>query len=190
VRTLIVALLVAVSAPAAAAPRRYHFALDEVKATPDAPAEVSVKARHILGEILASRPEFVTELPGAPDRGDAAAFQRYLAAKKLAAYQVTIKIADYTRDLAPNDRPGKSGQILTIRVNVSLVGSKIPGGVLALAGSGGATVMAEVGNQLRPREEEAALDDALRSALVQAVDAAVVEMKRPPPKAAKAKKKK
>lgn len=189
-RPLIVALAVGATALAhAAAPPRYYFALDEVTGPEHAPAEVTARARQLLGEVLAARPEFVRELDGAPDRADAAAYRRYLAAKRVAAYQVAIKITDWARELAPNDKPGKSGQILTVRVGVSLVGSKLPGGVLALAGTGGATIMAEVGSKVRPREEELAVDDALRSALGQAVDAAVAELRRPPPKAAKKKRK-
>lgn len=184
------ALVLGVAARArAAAPPRYYFALDEVKGPEHAPAEVTARARQILGDVLAARPEFVRELAGAPDRADAAAYKKYLVARRVQAYQVSIKITDYARELAPNDKPGKSGQILTIRVNVSLIGAKIPGGVLALAGTGGATIMAEVGTKVRPREEEVATDEALKNALTQAVDAAVAEMRRPPPKAKAVKKK-
>jgi hypothetical protein len=175
---------------AATAPR-YYFALEEVHAVDGAPAEISVKAKTILRELLAARPEFVASLDGAPNpASDPEGFKKLLAARKIAAYQVAIKITEYDRKLAPNDKPGRSGQLLTIRVGVSLIGSKIPGGVLALAGTGGATIAAEVGANVRPREEESAMDEALKNALVQAVDAAVVEMKRPPPKAPPKKKRK
>lgn len=187
--TLLMWVLGLAGVAGAATPPRYYFALDEVRAVDSAPAEASVKARGILGDVLASKPEFVVKLDRAPERGNTEAWKKLLAARKLEAYQVSIKITDYARALAPNDKPGKSGQILTIRVGVSLVGSKIPGGVLSLAGTGGATVMAEVGASIRPREEELAMDDALKSALVQAVDAAVAEMRRPPPKVVKKKRK-
>lgn len=193
----LVALVVALGAatlagPAAAStPPRYYFALEEVKVTDSAPAEVSVKAKTILRAVLASRPEFIPALDGAPDPVAAPfAYRKFLAAKKVAAYQVNVKITDYARAVEPNDKPGKSGQILTIRIGVSLLGAKIPGGVLALAGSGGATVMAEVGSKIRPREEEGAMDEALKNALEQAVDAAVYEMRRPPPKVIVKKKRK
>lgn len=195
-RRLALPLAIALSCAFAGATRaatapRYYFALDEVHAVGGAPAEISVKARSILREILATRPEFVAALDGAPNpASDPDGYRKFLAARKVAAYQVSIKITEYERKLAPNDKPGRAAQVLTIRVGVSLIGSKIPGGVLALAGTGGATIAAEVGANVRPREEESAMDEALRNALVQAVDAAVVEMKRPPPKAPPKKKRK
>ena len=165
------------------APPRYHFAIAGVDAVASAPAEVSVKARAILAELLAARPEFVATLDGAPDaKAEPEAFRRWCERRKVEPYAVTVKIDRFDRTLAPNPQPGKSGQLLTVGLDVQLVGVKMPGSLLALAGSGGATVAAEVGARIRPREEEVTRDDALRAALTQAVDAALAELKRPPPK--------
>ncbi len=152
------------AAPAAAA-MRFHFDLQKVSATDSAPAELTVKAREVLGEILAERPEHAA----APGKG-------------VKAYGVTLHIDSFERALAPNPKAGASGQVLTIRLSVQLVGSTIPAGVMALAGSGRSTVMAEVGATLRPREEELTIDDALRDALTHAVEEAVTRLSEPPAK--------
>jgi hypothetical protein len=160
---------------------RYLLEIAEVQATPGAPAEISVKARTVLGQILAGRPEFVARLEGAPDpKTHPAEYRRFLDARHVRAFAVQLKVDDFARALVPATKPGASGQVLTIKVGVSLVGSQIPGDALALAGSGGATVMAEVGETLRPREEEGAIDDALRDALTHAVDDAVSKLSAPP----------
>ncbi len=171
---------VAASARRPPAPK-YHLELAEVQATPKAPAEISVKARQIFGEIAGARPELVARLDGAPDpKASPTEFRRWLDDRNIRAFTVQLKVDDYARSLAPNDKPGASGQILTVKVGVSLVGSQIPGNALALAGSGGSTVIAEVGTSLRPREEEGAMDDALRDALTHAVDDAIAKLSAPP----------
>jgi hypothetical protein len=178
----------AAAAPAEARrppPPKLHFVVQVVDAVASAPAELSVKTRTMLGDILAARPDFVTEIEGAPDpASDPAGFARQAERRRVTPYAVTIKISEFERSLVPNAAPGKSGQLLTVKLALSLVGTRLPGATLALAGSGGATVMAEVGARIGPREEEGATDDALRSALTKAVDEAVTELRRSaaPPK--------
>ncbi len=162
------------------APTKYHFELTAVTATPKAPAEVTVKAKALFNEIVAARPESVT-LEGAPDpKAQPAEFRRWLDDRGIKAFAVELKIDDYQRSLAPDDKPGASGQLLTVRVGLSLVGSQMPGNALALAGSGASTVTAGVGSTVRPREEEGARDDALRDALTHAVEDAVAKLSAPP----------
>lgn len=175
-------LVLAVATPAAArraAPPKLHFVVQVVDAVPSAPAELSVKAKSVLNEIVAARPEFVQTIEGAPDpTADPEGYRKLAEKKHIAPYSVTLKISEYERSLAPNSAPGKSGQVLTIKLSLSLVGTKFPTRVLALAGSGGATVTSEVGANLRPREEESTMDDALRSALTKAVDESVAELRK------------
>jgi hypothetical protein len=183
-RSILLALVgLLAAAPAGAerraAPPRLHFIVKVIDAVASAPAELSVKTRTMLGAILAARPDFVVSLDGAPDpEVDPQAFRKYAVARHVTPYAVTLKISEYQRSLTPNTEPGKAGQVLTIKLSLQVVGTKFPGETLALAGSGGATVMAEVGARLRPREEEGAMDDALRSALTKAVDEAVAELTR------------
>ena len=169
-----------VAAAIKAAPPRYYFEVSSITATDKAPAEVSVKARTVLGELLGTRAEFVTKLEGAPDPAAAPAdFQRWLDRRRLRAFKVNLNIDTFERSLAKNEKPGESGQILTIKLGVALVGSALPGNAMALAGNGTSTVVAEVGMRLRPGEEESVLDSALRDALTHAIDDAVARLKLP-----------
>lgn len=169
------------SAKRAPAPTKYHFELTAVTATSKAPAEVSVKAKALFAEIVAARPESVVTLEGAPDpKAQPTEFRRWLDDRGIKAFAVELKIDDYQRALLPDDKPGHTGQLLTVKIGLSLVGSQMPGNALALAGSGASTVTAGVGSTLRPREEEGALDDALRDALTHAVEDAVTKLSAPP----------
>jgi hypothetical protein len=175
--------------PATPTPARVHLELAEVHAVPQAPAELSVKGRDLFNELVAARPTLVAKLDGAPDPLRAPDdYRRYLDAHGVRAYAVELKVDEYARALKADDRPGKSGQLLTVSVGVSLVASQLPGRALALAGKGGASVEAEVGATVRPGEEQGAAEDALRAALAQAIDDAVGKLERAAPARGKRKK--
>ncbi len=165
-RALVCALAVLAATPAVAkrAPERFYFELRGVDAVDNAPASVSVKARQAFAAIVSKHADFEADLAEAKRR-------------RLRAYAITAKIATFERSLAPNDKPGRGGQILTITLEVSLIGTSIPGNVLSLSVSGGATIKAETGNRLLPREEEAALDEALAQAFKAALDDAVTKLR-------------
>lgn len=164
--------------------QKFHFELTSVEATPSAPAEISVKARTLFVEIVSAHADFLPTLDGAPDgKAQPAELRRWLDDHKVRAFTVQLKLDSYERSLAPD--PRQAGQVLTIKVGVSLIGAQIPGGALALAGSGGSMVMAQVGQTLRPREEEGAMDDALKDALSHALDDAIAKLQAPPRKVKK-----
>src|SRR5262249_50322298 len=118
---------------------KYHFELGEVALASSAPAELSVKARAVFDEIARARPDVVQTLENAPDPAqDPAAYRKILDARGVRAYAPRLKVDEYDRSFGPTKEPGKTGNVLTVHVNVSLVGTLIPGGVLALAGAGGA----------------------------------------------------
>ena len=170
-------LLIFTCAAGGSKPVRYHFELDEVLLAPTAPAELAVKARKVFAEAVAGRADVVQTLENAPDPvKDPQAFRKYLDAQGIRAYALKIKIDPYERSFGP----GKRGNVLTIRLGVSLVGAQLPGDALALAGSGGSTVTAEVGPTLRPGEEEETMDDALKDALGHALDDALAKLQAPP----------
>jgi hypothetical protein len=165
-------------AAAAAKPApKYHVVLSEVHAVPSAPAEITAKARSIFEALIAARPDFVKRLDGAPDgKAHPEELRRFLETRGIRAFNVELKVEEYARSLEPNDKPGAGGQRLTIKVGVSIIGAQLPDQTLALVGAGGSTIIAEVGKSLRPNEEEATMDDALRDALTHAVDDAVAKL--------------
>jgi hypothetical protein len=165
---------------ASAAPpaERYYVEIKGVDAVQNAPANLSVKAKQLLVDLLKTRPEFLAELEGAPDPAtDANGYRDWLKKNKLRSFSVTINVASYDRTLEPNTKKGKTGQILSYHIEVSLVGTAIPDDLLAFGGSGGSTVMAEIGKTIRPKDEEYTSDQALTEALTHAVDEAVSKLR-------------
>lgn len=150
-------------------PQRYYLELGEVSAAPELPVETVAKTRTLFAELLSGREDV------SPVR-----------AAGVAAFSLKLKVAG-ERKLGPN--PDKPGQLLTIGFNVMLVGTKLPGDVLAMSGQGISTVVTEVGATVRPKEEELATDDALRDALSQALNDALTRLARPVQPPAKTKKK-
>jgi hypothetical protein len=179
VRSLAILLFFFLTSAASAAPgERYHVEIKGVDAVPNAPANISVKAKQLLADLLKSRPEFVPELEGAPDpAADPVAYRAWLTKNKMRSLSVTINVSTFERTLEPNTKKGKTGQILSYHIEVSLVGTQIPDDLLAVGGSGGSTVMAEIGKTIRPKDEEYTSDQALTEALTHAVDEAVTKLR-------------
>jgi hypothetical protein len=180
-RALVCVLAVTVAGSALAArpaPGRYYFELIGVDGVDNAPANLAVKAKKVFADLVTKRGELIPTLEGAPPRTDTEAFKAYLRRKRIHAYAVNVKISAFERSLAPNEKQGRSGQILTIAMELSLIGSSIPENILSLSVAGGATVKAETGMRVLPREEEAAVDEALSQALSSALTDAVAKLRR------------
>jgi hypothetical protein len=153
---------------------RYFVVVQGVELAPGVPAPLAEKAKAHLLKDLAGRPEFVTALPkGAPDpAADATKFKKFLLKKKIRAFSILVKLTKYEQTLEPA-KEGKTGQVLKVHIDLSLLGSGLPDATMALAGDGSSTVGLEIGNKVRPRDEEVATEDTLRGATASAVDDAV-----------------
>jgi hypothetical protein len=165
-------LLFGVSPGAAA--ERYHLRLAAVEPANGVPPEVAARVGALLGELTKDRKDFVAELAGAPE--DAEKLRKWLAAKKIRAFAVTVKITSWERSIEPPSA-GKTGQILKLKVNLQLIGTAIPGDVMALTGEGGSTVMVEIGKTVRPRDDEYAAEQAMKEATSHALDEAVTRLR-------------
>jgi len=174
---LMVAFAAAAAGPAAAAkaPRgeRYYVNVTRVNPGKGVPPEIAGRAKELLLKIIASRREFVPTLAGAPDPKNAVAFRKYLRAKRLRAFNVEVKLDGWERVLQPNTQVGKSGQVLKVHAELSIIGTAIPDDVMALSGEGSATVAAEVGKVVSAKDDEYAATAALEQALGHALDEAV-----------------
>jgi hypothetical protein len=100
--------------------------------------------------------------------------------KKLRAFDVTIKVTAWEREVLP-PKEGKTGQILKQHVAVSLLGTSPPDNTLSITGDGMATIAAEVGKNIRPKDEEYVIGSALDTALGQAVENALERLAAGPP---------
>jgi hypothetical protein len=164
---LVAVVLVALGVTPAVAKRpreQFYLELRGVDGVDGAPANVPDKIKQVFADIVGKHGDFVADLGEAKRR-------------RLRAYAITVKITTFERSLAPNDKAGRGGQILTITLEVSLLGTSIPGNLLALSVTGGATIKAETGNRVLPREEEAALDEALAQAMKAALDDAATKLR-------------
>jgi hypothetical protein len=166
---------------AGAKPVRYELVLREVKLAPSAPAELAVKARRVFDTVTGQRADVVKPPENGPDPDrDPAAYRKDLEARGVKAYALTVTIDQYERSFGPNPEPGKKGNLLTVKLGLAIVGAQLPGGALALSGSGSATVMADAGATLAPREEEDAGEAALQDAFGHALEQALERLQAPP----------
>src|SRR5262249_2142538 len=103
-------------ASAAKAATKYHVVLTEVHAVSSAPSEITAKARSVFESIVAARPDFVKNLDGAPDaKARPEEMRRFLESRGIRAFTVELKVEEFVRSLETNDRPGASGQLLTMK---------------------------------------------------------------------------
>lgn len=174
-------------APKPAAPKRYHFALIEVKAgpdvkldqAPDLPAAIKAEAE----KQMAAHPQLLVALADAP--GEDAGFPawtKYLAKQKLAgAYRVNIEITGYTEELEDKDPGDKIDLRLVLRLDIKMFGEVIPLRTMAFTGEGGSTVKADVGRKLRPKDRDFNLAGAIELAVKDALAASLHKLETAPP---------
>jgi hypothetical protein len=179
--------LAATVPPAAAKPLRraadsFYFEISEVKLAEGIPAPVGDLAKATLAEAVSARKGIVIALPaGAPDPAAAPAeFARWAKGRKLRPYRVSVEVTEYGHDLEPLPAP-RTGQRLTVRVVVRLLGEALPGRTMAFTGDGAATVKLEIGKRLRQTDSDVANHDSLLQALGEAVDSSLLKLRAPPP---------
>jgi hypothetical protein len=157
---------------------KFFFKIVEVEHADGIAVEaVDGPSRQILLDLVAARPDdFVGALDGAPDpKTDPEPFTKYLKKKKLRAFDVRIKFNKYERKLLPME--GTSDQMLSVEVELEVLGLVVPDSTLGFVGKGSAEVTAQVSKKLPPKMDAAVHHDALSGALTQALDEAVRELR-------------
>ena len=184
----LLALLAVVGPGAARAgkPRRYHFALIEVKAAPavgDHAAELTAAVKAEADKVLTSHPQLVATLTAPPaETAGFPAWKKYLGKQKLdGAYRVNIEITSYEETVEDLDPSDKIELRLTIRIQLRMFGEVIPLRTMAFTGDGGATVKADVGRRLRPRDRDFNLAGAVELAVGDAVASSLRKLESAPP---------
>ena len=125
---------------------------------------------------LAGRPEFLTSLEGAPDpKADPDAFGKWAEKKKIRAFDVRIKFVKYQRTLAPIQ--GSNDQLLSVNVEVQLLGANVPLETLGMTGTGSGTVSAQVGKTVTAKIDEDVHAQAIDGALKNAFDEATRQLR-------------
>jgi hypothetical protein len=174
--------------PADAKPKKkYHFALEDVRAgkdvTADLATEVTPRLKAQAEKLLGSNAQIVVKLDGAPDPAtDAAGFQKYLAKNKIdGAYKVTVEITAATEEVEPVESKPNT-QRIDVHLEVHMFGETMPARKMGFYGDGSSTIKEEIGKKLRPKDRDAAWDDAANEALTKAIDESLTKLSLPPPK--------
>jgi hypothetical protein len=156
--------------PAGAAPAaKYYFRLAEVKAADDVTADLKEMAATALRDELASRSTWVSEL-GVP-AGDEAALIAEMKKRHVRGFDVTMRLEELKQEVK-DPVAGRRAKRLNVTARVSLFGTVIPGAKLAFSGEGQAGIESEATEQQMAAEGAAALRDAIKSSIKQAVDQA------------------
>lgn len=179
---LALALLVAGSPAAEAAPKKFHFELAAVTPKPAVKADVAKTAvARVEGQIkkaFETNPQLVAKLEGAPDKAQADAYRKYLAQKGIAgAHLVTVEVTEASEEVVPMDKPNSFRFVVSISVH--LLGEAIPGRTISFTGDGRATVKQEVGKKVRPRDREVAWDQAAEVAIGDAMATVFKQLEKP-----------
>jgi hypothetical protein len=166
------ASLAAGSSVAAAAAPKYYFQLTEVKAGPQVAPALKVHAAEALKADLAGRPEWAADLGGAEG---SAAVAAALKKRNLRGFDVTVRLEEIKKELKePN--PGGRLKRLAVNVRLTVFGTTIPEAKLAFSGDGEAGMEAEIVERQMEAEAASLTKDAIKIAVKQAVDQAVMKL--------------
>lgn len=189
-RTGLLALALAFSTASAsrseAAPKRFFVMVHEVDEAPGVDSSVKPELKALFIEELGKHPELVMKeaagMPADPAK-DPAAFKAGLHKMGVdRGLELTLRILSVTKSIE-EPQPGKHFRVLKRGVTLSVFGDTVPEKVMAIGGDGDATVGVEIAkNADEIKEGKAALLDAAKSAITQAVDMTVQKLEMPPPK--------
>ncbi len=156
---------------------RYHLKVIAVEQEEGVKAQaLEPLVREKVASQVAGRAEFLAALDGAPDpKADAAGFEKWATKKKVRAFDVRIKFVKYERTLAPI--AGSNDQLLSVTVEVQLLGANVPLGTLGMTGTGSGTVSAQVGKNVTAKMEADVHAQAMEGAISEALDEAVKQLR-------------
>jgi hypothetical protein len=164
------------SARAAADATKFYVVVRGVDEAGGVHSGITSEAQKIFIDELRKHPELTLEPPpGLPT--DPEQLHDALKARKLKALELTLRILGVTQATNPPP-PGKQYRVLVRGIKLSVFGDTVPEKQMAIGGNGDAQVGAEIGaNANEDREGKAALLDATKEAVKQAVDMTVTKLK-------------
>ena len=148
---------------------KYYFRLGDVKASADVAPELKEVAAGALRDELSSRSHWVSDL-GVP-AGDEAALIAAMKKRGVRGFDVSMRLEELKQEVK-DPVAGRRTKRLNVSARVSLFGTAIPGAKLAFSGEGQAGIESEATEQQMAAEGAAALRDAIKSSIKQAVDQA------------------
>ena len=157
---------------------KYVFAVHQVKDKGGAPAEMPEMVRKQFVRAIDAHPDVVTSAgPGAPAPSNEAAYKKHLKRRGLRAFKVNVDILKFSKTVRNLEAP-KRGKRIDVTVKLRAFGETLPGRAMAFSGEGSAMLGIEVGRRVRPRDVQAALQEAGEVAVADALKACVDRLRR------------
>jgi len=168
--------LVLLSAPAAsAAGSKYYFELHKIESTVPVDPDLRAFTGETLKADLAARPAWQSDLGVGSDR---AAIVAELKKRKLNGFDLTVKIVRLKKEVK-DPAPGSRNPQLSVSVRLEVLGTVIPGDKIAFSGEAEAGADAAVPERRLEDEATAMFKDAIKAAVGQAIDQAVLKLTMP-----------
>jgi hypothetical protein len=174
------AALVVSSASAGKKKKNFLFDVTAIKLTDDTPENIEKLLNKQLAKSIKANERLMAALEeGAPDPAtEPKKFKKYLKKNNLGAFDVHVEVLAYEHSLEKLPEP-RTGQMLTVRIQIRMYGITVPGDVLAFSGEGSATVKLELGKRLRKRDSQVANHDAIELAVDGAIADSIKKLDRP-----------
>ncbi len=179
--------------PADAAPKSSSDDKPDAGATqPDAAAQSDSKAvasmvKSVLSETLRKQPDVTLELESPLSNPDAVKAE--CKRKGLRAFEFAVRVLKMNRTIKP-PAAGKRFRNLEQVVKLSVVGTTVPEGLLAVGGDGESTIQIEIGERVTPGQEREVLEESVKDAVEQAVKQGMLKLSQPVGKPAPEKRRK
>ena len=154
---------------------KYYFQLRGVEATVPMDGGLRAFVADALREELASRSEWASDVGATKDLD---ALTAELKRRKLSGFDLVVKVTGLKKEAQP-PKAGGHLQHLVVSVRLAVLGTTLPGEKIAFGGDGEATYETDVAESRIGREGDALVEDAIRDALKQAADEAVVKLALP-----------
>jgi hypothetical protein len=170
---LALALMVAPSASAAGA--KYYFELHKIESTVPVDPDIRAFTGDALKADLAARPAWQSDLGVGTDRD---AIVAELKKRKLKGFDLEVKIVRLKKEVK-EPAAGAHNPQLSVSVRLEVLGTVIPGDKIAFSGEAEAGAEAAVPERRLEEEATAMFKDAIKAAVAQALDQAVLKLTTP-----------
>jgi hypothetical protein len=171
----VAAVLGGAAHPAKAAAAKYYFELHKVEANIPVNPDLRDYAAEALKADLATRAGWQSDLGVGTDRQAVVAA---LKSKKLNGFDLIVRFVKLKQEVKP-PAPGSRNNQLSVSVGLAVLGTVIPGEKLAFSGEGDAGAETGVPAGREENEATAMFKEAIKTAIGQALDQAVLKLTMP-----------
>jgi len=132
--------------------------------------------KQVLTETLQKQPEVTLELESPLDNAEAVKAE--CKRKGLRAFEFAVRVLRMERTVKP-PQTGKRFRNLEQIVKLSVVGTTLPEGLLAVGGDGESTIQIEIGERVTPGQEREVFEESVKDAVEQAVRQGMLKLSQP-----------